>query len=61
MSSNAKRIYKDSSESFRNGNKALKGNLRSRGNVKKICSDNSERFKNRNKIISKAANGVSAT
>ena len=54
-------ICSGKSESFRNGNKALKGNLRSRGKVNKNCSDNSERFKNRNKIISKAANGVSAT
>ena len=59
MSNNAKRIYKDSSESFRNGNRALKGSLRSRGNVNKICRGNSERFKNRKKFP-KAANEVLA-
>ena len=66
MCSNAKRIYRDSSdsfsgntESFKNGNKSLKGSLRSRGNVNKICRGNSERFKNRKKFP-KAANDVLA-
>ena len=59
MSSNAKRIYKDSSESFRNGNRALKGSLRSRGSVNKFVAAN-QRASGTGTKLSKATYGVEA-